>query len=91
MADKTYVSRYDGTMVKVGNRYQTVNKGAAVPDGADADHVAVLAERGMVAEGEPAAGFILDDDAQPPFDPAGVHSDAESKSGRSRSAAAKES
>lgn len=84
MADKTYVSQYDGTMVRVGQSYVTVPKGAAVPDGADEEHVAVLVERGMVAEGEPVAGFVLDDDAQPPFQPP-----AEEKS--SRRSAAKDS
>lgn len=58
MANTGYVSQYDGTLVKIGGTYRRVDKGAAVPDGADAEHVAVLVERGMLVEGEPAAGFI---------------------------------
>lgn len=52
------VSQYDGTMVKVGETFRRVDKGAAVPDGADKDHVQMLLDRGMVAEGEPDAGFV---------------------------------
>lgn len=82
MADKvSYVSCYDGTMVRVGQSFVTVPRGAAVPPGTDEGHLAVLIERGMVAEGEPVSGFVLDDDAQPPFEPP-----TEEKSGR-RSAA----
>jgi len=58
MANKQLVSQYDGTMVKVGQSFRRVDKGAAVPEGADEEHVAVLLERGMVAEGKPTAGFV---------------------------------
>lgn len=81
MTDKTLVSQYDGVSVKVGDHYARVDRGAAVPDDADADHVKLLKDRGLVAEGEPVAG--VDVPVGPaPFD---VDEDA-AKSGR-RSAA----
>jgi len=67
MADKSLISKLDGVLVKVGSRLHRVDKGAAVPDGADADHVEVLARRGLVVEGTPDAGFAADPDAAPPF------------------------
>lgn len=57
MADKTIISQFDGVMVRVGQRFHRVDRGALVPDNADADHVQVLQERGMVVEGEPFAGL----------------------------------
>lgn len=51
------ISQYDGTHVKVGERLERFDKGSALPDHADAEHVKLLEERGMVADGEPAAGL----------------------------------
>lgn len=67
MADKTLISNYDGTLVKVGDRLRRVDKGAAVPAGADVDHVKLLLDRGMVSKGEPVGGIDVDPDAAPPF------------------------
>lgn len=57
MADKVKVSQYDGTHVKVGNRLERFDKGAAIPEYADPEHVKLLEERGMVADGEPFGGL----------------------------------
>lgn len=66
------VSQFDGTLVHVGNEVKRFDKGAEIPDHADAEHVKLLEERGMVAEGEPVAGvapadgpvaFDVDEDA----------------------------
>jgi hypothetical protein len=67
MTGKQVISQYDGTMVKVGRSFRRVDKGGALPDEADADHVKVLLDRGMVAEGEPTAGFVESDPVPPPF------------------------
>ncbi|MCW2496342.1 hypothetical protein [Jatrophihabitans sp.] len=61
-----YVVKAACAMVKVGDTYVTVAKGGAVPANADADHVALLAERGLIVEGEP-SGFETDPDTPPPF------------------------
>jgi hypothetical protein len=75
------ISQYDGTMVKVGNSFRRVDKGAVVPDGADEDHVAVLLERGMVAEGEPATGFVEPEAPAPPFTLGGGEPDGDDPDG----------
>jgi hypothetical protein len=67
MASKQFISQYDGLHVKVGETFQRVDKGGAIPDAADADHVQVLADRGMVAEGDVVAGFV-DLQPNPPVD-----------------------
>lgn len=72
MADKQLISQYDGTHVKVGDRFVRIDKGVAVPSGADEDHLAVLVERKMLAEGKPVAGFI-DAATVPPFPGRGAH------------------
>lgn len=56
---KTKVSQYDGTMVKVGERFERFDKGSALPDNADPEHVELLEQRGMVADGEPVAGLAV--------------------------------
>lgn len=61
-----YVVTSACAMVKVGDRLETLARGAAVPEGADPDHVALLVERGMLVEGEP-TGFEHDPDIPPPF------------------------
>jgi hypothetical protein len=68
------VSKYDGTMVKVGLRMERVDKGAPVPELADAEHVKLLEERGMVADGEVLAGLTHETHGPAPFD---VDEDAE--------------
>lgn len=68
MAD-TLISAYDGTLVKVGDRLRRVDKGGAVPPGADKDHVKLLVGRGMLVKGEPVGGVQSDPDAPPPFTP----------------------
>lgn len=60
MADETYVVTAACAMVKAGDRLVTVAKGGAVPADADPEHVALLLDRGMIAEGEPVAGFVLE-------------------------------
>lgn len=87
MTTKTNVSQYDGTLVKVGATYVRVDRGAAVPDNADAAHVALLVERGMVAKGEPAAGFV-DPGGVQPFEVV-AEPDADSGAGRPAKAAEK--
>lgn len=54
---KKNISQFDGTLVHVGNRVERFDRGAEIPDHADQDHVKLLKERGMVAEGEPVAGL----------------------------------
>lgn len=81
MAGKTLVSQYDGTMVKVGDRYRTVNKGGALPEGADPEHVKVLQDRGMVAEGEPESGIVVPASTEPPFQPPKARHSSSAKSG----------
>jgi hypothetical protein len=71
MPDTTYVSDYDGTMVRTDDgRFVTVYKGGALPSNADPDHVKVLLDREMVHAGEPAAGIDFDpEQVAPPFPP----------------------
>jgi len=80
MTDKTLVSQYDGTLVKVGEQFVRVDKGGAVPPGADEAHVKVLENRGMVKEGEVSAGFVTDPDTPAPFQVAEGSSDVPAKS-----------
>jgi hypothetical protein len=51
------ISQFDGTLVRVGNEVKRFDRGAEVPDYADKDHVRLLEERGMVADGEPFTGL----------------------------------
>lgn len=69
MADKTLISQYDGTHVKVGDALVRVDRGGAVPPGADPDHVQVLIDRGMVKEGKVVGGVTgaPDPETPPPF------------------------
>lgn len=69
---KQNVSMFDGTLVHVGGEVKRFDRGAAIPENADENHVAILKDRGMVAEGEPVAGvapadgpvaFDVDEDA----------------------------
>lgn len=61
-----YIVKSACAMVKVGERFVTLDKNAAVPAGADPDHVQVLIDRGMIVEGEP-SGFEVDPNVPPPF------------------------
>lgn len=47
---KQLIAAIDGVMVKVGGEYRTLYKDGAVPDGADADHVKVLVDRGLLVD-----------------------------------------
>lgn len=89
MADKTLVSQYDGTTVKVGDTFRRYDKGAVVPPEADADHVKVLVDRGMLAEGEAVAGATgVDPDVPPPFPLPDEADQPDKAAGRSRRAPA---
>lgn len=48
---KQKVAAYDGVMVKAGGQFRTLFKDGAVPEGADADHVKVLVDRGLLVDG----------------------------------------
>lgn len=48
---KQLVAERDGVLVKVGNRLANLYEGGAVPEGADADHVKLLKDRGLLVEG----------------------------------------
>lgn len=50
MANKARVAATDGVMVKVGDRYVSLYKDVPVPEGADAEHLAVLEERGLIVD-----------------------------------------
>jgi hypothetical protein len=71
MADKTYVSDYDGTMVRTtDNRYVSVYKDGPVPSNADPGHVKILLDRKMIHEGKPTGGVTaVGDPDSPPFTP----------------------
>jgi hypothetical protein len=77
---KVKVSQYDGTMVKVADRMVRFDKGAALPDHADSDHVKLLEERGMVVDGDPVAGLVA------PSGPVAFDVEEDAKASRSRSA-----
>lgn len=57
-AAKTLISLVDGVFVRVEGRLRRIDKGAPVPQGADAAHVKVLRSRGLVDVGEQTAGFV---------------------------------
>ncbi len=75
------ISLFDGTLVRIGNEVKRFDFGAPIPDYADPNHVALLKERLMVGEGEPAAGLVAVSTGPVPFDV-----DAEAKASNSRSA-----
>lgn len=63
-------------MVRVGGRFVTLGNGDPVPVGADPEHVELLRKRGIVAEGEPATGYVQPAGLQPPFVvPDNMHTD----------------
>lgn len=72
---KQNVSVFDGTLVRVGNKVERFDRGAAIPEHADENHVAILKERGMVIEGEPFAGLTHESTGPVAFD---VDEDAKS-------------
>ena len=78
-SNKVKVSQYDGTHVKVGDRYERFDKGSAIPDHADADHVKLLEDRGMVADGEAFGGLAVENLGPAPF-----NVDEDAKASRSR-------
>lgn len=65
---KVKVSQFDGTLVRVGNEVKRFDRGAEIPEYADQDHVKLLEERGMVADGEPFAGLAAPSDGPVAFD-----------------------
>lgn len=70
MADKTYVTTVAGVRVYNSDRSQVVDllqRGATVPADADPEHLKMLLDRGLVAEGESTGGLDVDADAAPPF------------------------
>lgn len=44
------VAAVDGVMVLAGGQYRTLYKDGAVPEGADAEHVKVLTDRGLLVD-----------------------------------------
>ena len=69
MADKTYVVTAACAVIYNTGRTGavTIAKGGAVPSGSDPEHIDMLLERGMIAEGEAAGGVDTDPDAAPAF------------------------
>lgn len=69
MADKSYVVTAACAVVYNADRSAavTVARGGAVPPGSDPEHVQLLLDRGLIAEGESAGGLDVDPDAAPPF------------------------
>jgi hypothetical protein len=68
MADnETLISFYDGVTVRVGGSFQRVDRGGAVPAGADPDHVKLLVDRKLVGKGKPVGGVAFDPHVPPPF------------------------
>lgn len=65
MADKL-IAAIDGVMVKAGGQFRTLYKDADVPEGADADHVKVLVDRGLLVKAE-AADEVDDVDGDGPI------------------------
>lgn len=72
------ISKYDGTHVRVAGRIERFDKGAAIPEHADAEHVKMLEERGMVEDGEPTAGLAV------PSGPVAFDVDADAAAAKSK-------
>lgn len=49
-----YVATRDGVLLKVGNEIRSLYRDAPVPQGADADHVQLLKDRGLLVRAEEA-------------------------------------
>lgn len=69
MTERTYVVTATCAVIFNEGRSAatTVRRGGVVPPGADPEHLAMLIDRGMVAEGELVGGIDHDPDAAPPF------------------------
>lgn len=69
MAEKTYVVTAACAVVYNEDRSAavTVPRGGKVPPGADPEHVQLLLDRGLIAEGESSGGLDVDPGAAPPF------------------------
>jgi hypothetical protein len=69
MAEKTYVVTAACAVVYNADRSAavTVQRGGKVPPGSDPEHVKLLLDRGLIAEGEATGGLDVDPDAAPPF------------------------
>lgn len=70
MADKSYVVTAACAVVYNEDRSAavTVARGGKVPPGADPEHLKLLVDRGLIAEGDADAGGLdVDPDAPPPF------------------------
>lgn len=69
MAEKSYVVTAPSVLVYNTGRTSavTLDRGAAVPSDADPDHVKLLFERELIAEGKAEGGVASDPDAPPPF------------------------
>lgn len=67
--DKSYVVTAACAVVYNEDRTAavTVPRGGKVPPGADPEHVQLLLDRRLVAEGESSGGLDVDPDAAPPF------------------------
>lgn len=88
MADKNYVVTAACAVVYNEDRTAavTVARGGKVPAGADPEHLKLLVERGLIAEGDESAGGLdVDPDATPPF-PGSDGEDAEPRAPRGRKA-----
>lgn len=60
MASKTFAA-IDGVLLKVGDRITSLYKDAVVPADADAEHVKVLTDRGLLVEQDVAEPSEADD------------------------------
>jgi hypothetical protein len=49
---KNLIAERDGVMLKIGNEIRQLYKDGAVPEGADAAHVQLLVDRGLLVEAE---------------------------------------
>lgn len=62
------VAAIDGVLVKVANEVRQLFAGASVPDAADADHVKMLTDRGLLVEAED-QGAPVEDHSDAPAAP----------------------
>ena len=72
---KSFISLFDGTLVRVGQEVKRFDRGAAIPEYADEAHVALLVDRAMLGEGEPTVGLTHETVGPVAFD---VEEDAKS-------------
>lgn len=85
MAEKTYRVKSACAVIYNTDRSAavTVNRGGLVPKDADPEHIALLLDRGMIEEGDPAGGLDVDADAAPPFPGTDEHPARASRAGKS--------